>query len=254
MRIVVTPFREFHHGFGLLPLHFGCQYQEFFVSIAAGRTVLTGITSSAPRAGGRNDREANIRGVEPMGRQPMQFPQDGGLSCVRYYLDKRDPELEAEAFSLMVSRARHVGSMICQCKADRWWHVCPHPNQQFAVLACGCNGSSIPVYIGEPPFGPLSGHWAFEELPAAEIQPCACGGMFGDRLAIGIGYPESVPPLGSLDVERAQEVVIVGRCTKCGGTFLRWNLQLPEPPTINGDEPWIKVIQGFDFGPATRRA
>ena len=56
----------------------------------------------------------------------MQFPQDGGLSCVPYFLAKRDPELEGEAMSLMASRARHVGSMICQCKADKWWQVL-HP-------------------------------------------------------------------------------------------------------------------------------
>ena len=180
----------------------------------------------------------------------MQFPQDGGLSCIRYYLAERDPELEAEAFVLMASPARHVGSMICQCKADRWWQVLHPQSQEFVVLCCGCNGSSLPVYIGEPPFGPLSDSWARHELPEVQMHSCACGGTFGDRLAIGIGYPETVPPLGSLDVERAQEVAIVGRCTKCSGTFLRWKLQLPEPPTINGNEPWIKVIQGFDFGPA----
>ena len=182
----------------------------------------------------------------------MQFPQDAGLSCIRYYLAKRDDELECEAFALMVSRARHVGSMICQCKADRWWQVLHPQSPRFVVLSCGCNGSSIPVYIGAPPFGPLSNSWAEEELPNVEVQPCACGGTFGDRLAIGIGYPESVPRLGSLDVERSQEVVIVGRCTKCSGTFLRWQLHLPHPPKIIGDEPWIKVIQGFQFGDKTR--
>ena len=134
----------------------------------------------------------------------MQFPQDAGLSCVRYYLTRRDAELESETFAAMVSRARHVGSMICQCKADRSWQVLHPHSPRFVVLACGCNGSSIPVYVGEPPFGPLSESFAAKELPDAELRQCACGATFSDRLGIGIGYPESIPTLGSLDVERAQ--------------------------------------------------
>ena len=182
----------------------------------------------------------------------MQFYQDGGLSCIRYYLAAQDSDLEAAARSRMVSSVCHVGIMICQCKAEDSWQVYRYPDRPMVVLACGCNGSSIPVYIGEPPFGPLSNHYASEEIPIGKMVGCDCSETFSDRLAIGIGYPSDIPPLGTLEVEIAQEVVIVAHCKKCNGTFTRWSLVLPSPPTITGSEPWIRIIQGFRFGAKTR--
>jgi hypothetical protein len=180
----------------------------------------------------------------------MQFPQDAGLSCIRYYLTNRDELLEEAARSELQSPARCVGTMVCQCGADSAWGVLRPVDPRFVVLECGCNGSSIPVYIGQPPFGPLSDRFATDELPPCTADACACGERFKNRLAIGIGYAKTVPPLGTLDVERAQEVVVLSRCLACGRVGVRWRRQLARPPLIVGDEPWIRIIQGFQFGKA----
>ncbi len=176
----------------------------------------------------------------------MQFPLDAGLSCIRYFLAGRDAHLESAAMAQMTSRGRFVGSMVCQCRRETGWQVIHFENQPFIVLACGCNGSSVPVYIGEPPFTPPD-EYSASGVRGGELKPCQCGATYQDRLAIGIGYPEFIPPQGSLDVERAQEVIVLARCGNCGGTFTRWLLRLAQPPTITGDEPWLRKIQGYDF-------
>jgi len=182
----------------------------------------------------------------------MQFPQDAGLSCVRYYLDTRDSELEATARSQMISRGCCVGTMVCQCKAESSWQIVHHLDLSAVELFCGCNGSSIPVYIGKPPSLRLPQSETADVLPPGVTRSCPCGKGYCHRLAIGIGYPDKVPALGTLDVERALEIVIARSCKHCSSVVIEWHHQLLEPPAIQGDEPWIRIIQGYGFGPKSR--
>ena len=181
----------------------------------------------------------------------MQFPQDGGLSCVRYYLATRNDGLEEFALATMESAGRHVGRLICQCGAEDYWALHRFADRPLVLLECACNGSALPVYIGEPPFE----GWTVDPYPnytGSVVDNCDCGADGRYRLAIGIGYPGDVPKLGTLDVERAQEVLIAAQCGGCDNTKIAWHLRMPEPPMIVGDEPWIRIIQGLGFGPKNR--
>jgi len=182
----------------------------------------------------------------------MQFPQDGGLSCVRYYLASRDDALNQFAHAQMQSAGVHVGRLICQCSADNYWDAYEFLDGPLVILSCGCNGSSLPVYIGKPPFE--NGRTVEPEPSYAEprAKQCRCGKEWCNSISIGIGYPGPVPPLGTVDVERAQEVLIAAECKECGNTEVKWHLRLPAPPMIVGDEPWIRSIQGLGYGSKTR--
>jgi hypothetical protein len=176
----------------------------------------------------------------------MQFPQDGGLSCVRYYLAERNDALEDFARSRLTAAGRHVGGLICQCGADKSWQVLGYAGKPFVVLNCGCNGSSLPIYLGEPPFD-IASFYSGPPSENAYTRVCGCGSDHANRIAIGIGYPGDVPQLGTLDVERAQEVVVAAECQSCKTIGSRWNRWLSRLPKIEGDEPWIRVIQGLNF-------
>lgn len=176
----------------------------------------------------------------------MQFPQDGGLSCVRYYLAIRNSPLERFVQTQMQSIGRHVGTLVCQCNSDDCWVIHTFPENTHVLLHCGCNGSTLPVYIGEPPF---EGRRADTEptFSNSTVLRCACG-TSANQVAIGIGYPGEIPKPGTLDVEHAVEVLIAGHCMGCETTDTRWHLTLTEPPVVSVDKPWIRIIQDFRFG------
>lgn len=169
---------------------------------------------------------------------PMGFPDDGGLSCVRYYLAHRGDALEHRVEDLLRTNGRLVGRLVCQCGAENQWGVWPH--RLWACASCACNGSSLPIYIGAPPRpeGPDT---------LRPVTP-SCGHMDGGRVVVGIGYQGQVPPLDrTVEVERAQEVLVGCECVWCGQFWVAWELHLDCPPEIRGDEPWLQRIQGYGF-------
>jgi len=166
---------------------------------------------------------------------------------VRYYLVVHSDALEDHTRGELQSMGKLVGRLVCQCGAENGWSLWPHPDASLAVAACGCNGSSLPVYIGEPPTPELK---AGREPCPADSNPvyCDCGAEWRFRLAIAIGYPGEVPVLGTVSAECAQEVIIAGQCGRCNRITTLWRLTLAQPPSIRGDEAWVKRIQGLGFG------
>jgi hypothetical protein len=171
----------------------------------------------------------------------MDFPKDGGLSCVRHFLEARDPILEeyalAPPFPRFSSPGRLSGSLVCQCNAWNSWRTRLPLDASFAVVICGCNGSSLPIYIGAPP--------TLQAGQRLGTNYCPNQHETDGAMAVGIGYPGAVPELGTLEVERAQELTLAVRCRRCDTIFLAFHLRLPAPPTITGREPWVKGIQGL---------
>jgi hypothetical protein len=166
----------------------------------------------------------------------MEFPQDGGLSCVRsFLLPARDDSLETLACAALTgARSRVAGRLLCQCGGVDLWGVRSSP--EVLRACCGCNGSTLPVYLGAPPSP--RGDLADWRCPACTQQPMA--------VTIAVGYPqESLPALGTLDAERAVGVAVALRCVSCGHEALGWSRILHEPPAIRGDEPWLDRIQGL---------
>jgi hypothetical protein len=163
----------------------------------------------------------------------MNFPQDGGLSCVRYYLNEEDTPVEQAALGALTSPGRCVGMLTCQCSAKDYWTLYTAPKR--AELWCGCNGSVLPLYIGEPPLTGLRkrGTWWH----------CECGGDIGPA-AIAIGYPGDVPALGSMGVEEAKELAVAIGCAACSTPRLAWHYAREEALTLDGNEPWLSGIQG----------
>jgi hypothetical protein len=120
------------------------------------------------------------------------------------------------------------------------------------VLVCGCNGSSLPLYIGPPP-------------PEATPHVAASCTQHPDHYAaaaIAIGYADRVPQLGTIDAERAQEIIVALACrvenadaeppfgsrasipvANYSHAFIGWELRLPAPYAIVGDEPYLDAIQ-----------
>lgn len=165
----------------------------------------------------------------------MDFPKDAGLSCVRYFLEPFDPELEQYAGALLTTPSKVVGSLLCQCGSRTpLWGVYPHQNGMSAMASCHCNGSSLPIYIGAPPV-----------LTFLALTPCPNGHAQGNPVAVAIGYPGEVPMLGTLDAERAQEFVIASRCVECRALFVSFQRALAAPPVITGEELWLARIQGI---------
>ncbi len=155
---------------------------------------------------------------------------------MRFYLARRDPELEHAAEKALSVPGRTAGSLVCVCSATDSWYV--STGSSSASATCGCNGSSLEVYIGEPPN---------PSQPRPTSVHCPSHPDRGLTIAIAIGYPGPVPPLGTLDVEQAMQLAIAARCMECDGIWLAWKLHLPASPTITGNEPWIKRIQGLGF-------
>jgi hypothetical protein len=169
----------------------------------------------------------------------MQFPQDAGLSCVRYYLVPRDPELEALAKNALAAPGKHVGSLICQCGEVNQWKVSLSEDGARAMLFCSCNGSSLPIYIGSPT----------QKHMEAKVVVSSHRCLLPLKVVIAIGYPKEVPPLGSIAVEVAQELVMAAFCSLCKQSFIRWHLTLAAPPVFQGNEPWLTKIQGYKERP-----
>ncbi len=166
----------------------------------------------------------------------MQFPQDGGVSCLRYHLSARNDGLEAFARELVSSDGICAGHLVCQCGADDCWFYSVAADGTFAVAYCGCNGSSLPIYIGPPPNQ--------ARLKGGQSSRCRAGHDIYGPLVVAIGYAGSVPRLGTLDVERAAEVAVVLECRACAGTRVAWSWRPSPPIVIRGDEPWLDSIQG----------
>jgi hypothetical protein len=164
----------------------------------------------------------------------MDFIKDGGLNCVRHYLFEEAHEIEELATGALQSPGKVVGQLTCVCKAKDSWGLGVSSDQSWAMAWCGCNGSSLPLYIGAPKKG----------VPSRGACPSGCELPFG-RIGVGIGYPKAVPPNGTVDAERATEIVVISNCKSCGKTWNAWTLKLSNPPAITGDEPWLRRIQGL---------
>jgi hypothetical protein len=172
----------------------------------------------------------------------MNFPQDGGLSCVTYHLrtPTRDT-LESLTLGALKARSKIVGRLNCHhCGEVDSWTARFSPSGECFQACCGCNGSVLPVYIGPPPSG------RHDDWVKCRCSKCHVASF---TLVLGIGYLfPSVPKLGTLDVERAVAVGAGLRCRSCQFEFVGWELNRPQPPDIVGDEPWLRRIQGLHRG------
>jgi len=164
----------------------------------------------------------------------VQYPQDGGVSAVRFQLRDRGHPLARAAADAITVRYHDTGYIICQCRFDGFWSL--GFTERWAVLTCCCNGSSLPLYIGPPPAIDADGD-------RATSTPCPCGSRFHGA-AIAIGYPRPTPPLGGIEAERAQEIAVALHCTQCHTEYIGWHLRLPEPRPVSADDPWLRNIQG----------
>jgi hypothetical protein len=153
---------------------------------------------------------------------------------VRHYLFEEGHEVETLAKAALQSPGKVVGQLTCICKATDSWALAVGADQGWGLAICGCNGSTLPLYIGAPRSGPAS------------ARPCRsnCRTSLG-RMGIGIGYPGAVPAVGTVDAERAVEIVVISHCKTCGKSWTAWTLRLPEPPLIQGNESWLRRIQGL---------
>jgi len=168
----------------------------------------------------------------------VKYPQDGGVSAIRFYLSDPDDPLAHAAASALTVAHHDAGRLICQCRFDGFWS--PIATTTWALLCCRCNGSSLPLYIGPPPGVELSRALG---LDGASGIRCSCGNSHYSA-AVAIGYPILTPPLGSLDAERAQEIALALHCTSCGNEYIGWTLRLPAPYPVNAGDPWLRSIQG----------
>jgi len=165
----------------------------------------------------------------------MDFAKDGGLNCVRHFLFEEGHKIEEVARQALQSPGKVVGQLNCVCKATDLWFLRISSDQARATAWCGCNGSGLPLYIGAP-------KKAGEEVSTA--CPSGCKSPMG-RLAIGIGYAGVVPPNGTIDAERAVEIVVISHCKGCETIWPVWTLRLTSPPEIKGNESWLRRIQGL---------
>lgn len=213
----------------------------------------------------------------------MRFVQNGGLTTARFHLVSEGHHLEAAAAEALTTPGRETGIFVCQCRYRSGWQLSAcmtRTGQEFCYAGCNCNGSSLPFYIGSPPidsrFGILTEGMMKWRIP---LRQCPRGHVLGDTtrremrerqargediisilssphhvnpsripypedIAIGIGYAGPVPALGTVDVERAQELVVVRQCDTCQVVFTAWELRLPEPYPIAGNEPWVRRAIG----------
>jgi hypothetical protein len=164
----------------------------------------------------------------------VQYPHDGGVSAIRFYFGNRRHALARTAADAITVGFCDAGDLVCQCGAppDSW---SAHVTERWATLICSCNGSSLPLYIGPPP-----------RMSVADASSVGCPTCAESRhaVAIAIGYAAPVPALGSLDAERAQEIVVALRCAGCRAEHIGWRLLLPEPYPVNSDDDWLAAIQG----------
>lgn len=169
----------------------------------------------------------------------MNFPQDGGLSCVRFFLRRpMGDSLERITSEALEARSKIIGRLNCHhCgEVDSWTGAYSESRQCF-MASCGCNGSTLPVYIGAPPASGTRDWSRFR---------CLDCGTEVFSLVVGIGYSfEALPQLGSLDVERAIAIAAGLCCRNCKHQFVGWRLNRPQPPEITGNEPWLRRIQGL---------
>ncbi len=172
----------------------------------------------------------------------MDFPQDGGLSSVRYFLEDDGSVLVQEARRQVASPTTVAGRLRCQCgAAELCWAIRSH--ESWTRLDCTCNGSSLPVYVGPPPGG--------RATPGAEVRCPRCS-KSAFSVAVSVGYGDApLPQLGTMEAECAKEVVVFCLCG-CGERFTGWSLRLPSPFKARGDEPWLKRVQGLGFSQRKR--
>jgi hypothetical protein len=160
----------------------------------------------------------------------VQYPHDGGVSAIRFYLADANHLASVAAAAIDVG-AYEAGELVCQCGLRDAWSLAR--TDRCSLLVCSCNGSSLPLYIGPPP-----------NVAGLTSIACASCGEGRGAAAIAIGYRGAVPPLGSLDAERAQQIAVAMRCSRCKTEWLAWQLRLAEPYPVRGDEDWLRAIQG----------
>lgn len=186
----------------------------------------------------------------------MQYPQDCGVSAIRFHLREPDHPLARTAAAALSVPHSDAGYLVCQCGGPDWWRL--HTSSQHAVLFCGCNGSSLPLYIGPPPRRPAGSY----DITAESVARCANHPQSFAAAAIAVGYADPVPALGTLDAERAQELVVALACrldtpamddsdfgqralspvADLTHSFIAWALRLPAPYPITGGETWLAAI------------
>jgi hypothetical protein len=159
----------------------------------------------------------------------MQYPQDCGVSAIRFALREPDHPLARTAAAALSVPHHDAGILICQCGAPDWWRL--SARKTHAVLSCGCNGSSLPLYIGPPP-----------SERADVAMKCPRHPDSFAAAAVAVGYASPVPELGTLDAERAREIVVALACRTTDDSYIAWALRLAAPYPITGDEPWLDAI------------
>ncbi len=172
----------------------------------------------------------------------MNYPQDGGVSALRFYLGSARHPLARFAAAQLRAPFHHSGRLVCQCEEEGAWGL--YHNGPWALLSCSCNGSELPVYIGAPPPTAPTARALSVPAPAGPYLKCpGCGEGGHFQAAVAVGYPARVPPIGTVAAEEAQEIVIALRCTRCAAEArVGWALRLEQPPTLRGDEVWLGQI------------
>jgi hypothetical protein len=163
----------------------------------------------------------------------MDYPKDGGVSAIRFYLRSPSAAIAKVAVAALGVAHHDAGELCCQCTMTGFWQLTF--TQSSAVLSCGCNGSTLPLYIGPP----SARRWTDPKTAACR----SCDGKL-HYAAVAVGYPGPVPPLGGIEAERAQELAVALRCRACHHVFVAWQLALPAPYPAHPDEEWLQAIQG----------
>lgn len=165
----------------------------------------------------------------------MDFPRDAGISCVRHYLEPEvDKAVAAATEEIDPAYGRDAGRLRCICGGNDAWFARTFTSK-CVILTCGCNGSSLAVYLGQPP-----------NISMREALAVSCSSQHRSfTVGVAVGYQGQVPPVGSIDSERAIQVAVHGRCRDCDETVRLWSLRLLAPCPIVGDEPWLKSIHGL---------
>jgi hypothetical protein len=171
----------------------------------------------------------------------MLFPVEGGLTAVRRNLAVRGDEMERFALERLAAEGRTAGRLVCICRTENRWTVGVSPDATHATARCENSGSTLQIYVGTPPFRRRRRRRASPSVEEARQAPdCPlCGESPAGELVVGVGYPGPVPELGTLEVERAVELVLASRCPACDVSWIRWRFRLNRPPFFTGRESWL---------------
>ncbi len=170
--------------------------------------------------------------------------QDGGLPALRFYVSSRQDDLTEIAVGSLRARSVVAGHLVCVCNATDLWVMCAPRDTGVPYVYCACNGSGLPIYLGRP-----GGDDMAMGTRLARQKAC-CPEETTYAIVVAIGYPcAAIPEVGTIEAERATELLVLGKCNRCAVVSGLWGIRLQAPPSIEGDEPWIRRIQGMWCAP-----